>query len=216
MILALASVVALVVWAYLFLPPRRGMWLRTWVGAFVLTGVAVAVLAADDRLGAVTGPFTVAEAAIGLGVGAAWLLATQAGYRLLDAVLPGVAAQVEDLYRARDGDDARRLVLPIVAMGLAEELFFRGVIQDRAGLVAALVVYTAVQVVERKWMLVLAALVGGLVTGALFWWRGGLVAPALAHVLWTSVLTFVWPLSARVRPAIGGARRTAATPTAGG
>ena len=57
-----------------------------------------------------------------------------------------------------------------------------------------MVAYTAVQVFERKWALALAALLGGAVWGALFAWRLGLVAPVAAHVLWTGVLTFLWPL----------------------
>ncbi|CAN5726508.1 hypothetical protein BH24ACT4_BH24ACT4_07260 [soil metagenome] len=79
-------------------------------------------------------------------------------------------------------------------MAVAEEVFFRGFVQDEVGLVAAVAAYTAVQMVERKWALGLAALLGGTVWGLLFWWTGGLVAPIVAHVLWTGMLTFVWPL----------------------
>ncbi|MFP5579021.1 MAG: type II CAAX prenyl endopeptidase Rce1 family protein [Acidimicrobiia bacterium] len=50
------------------------------------------------------------------------------------------------------------------------------------------------QVFERTWALAVAALLGGAVWGALFAWRDGLIAPIAAHVLWTSMLTFVWTL----------------------
>src|SRR3546814_18721934 len=77
------------------------------------------------------------------------------------------------------------MVGPIAAMGIAEELLFRGVLQGVGGLALALVAYTAVQVFERKWTLAVAALLGGAVWGALFAWRAGLAAPIVAHVLWT-------------------------------
>jgi len=79
-------------------------------------------------------------------------------------------------------------------MAVAEELLFRGVVQGEAGFVVGVVVYTAVQAVERKWALVLAAFLGGTLWGALFALTGGLVAPVLAHALWTVALTLVWPL----------------------
>lgn len=91
------------------------------------------------------------------------------------------------------------MVGPIAAMGIAEELLFRGVLQGVGGIALALVAYTAVQAFERKWALALAALLGGVVWGALFAWRGGPVAPIAAHVQWTSMLTFVWSLGAAPR-----------------
>ena len=101
---------------------------------------------------------------------------------------------MRDLYRLGAGDTVRVMVGPVVAMGIAEELLFRGVLQGLGGIAVAIVAYTAVQAFERKWALALAALCCGAVWGAMFEWRGGLVAPAAAHVLWTGMLTFVWTL----------------------
>jgi hypothetical protein len=102
--------------------------------------------------------------------------------------------QITDLYSLREGDRVSTMVGPVVAMAGAEELFFRGFVQGRLGLVGAVAVYTAVQLVAGKWALTLAALLGAVVWGGLLWWTGGLVAPVVAHVLWTGALTFVWPL----------------------
>ena len=79
-------------------------------------------------------------------------------------------------------------------MGVAEELFFRGFVQDRAGLVVAVAAYTGVQAIARNWALALAALLCGSVWGLLAWASGGIVAPVAAHVVWVVALTFVWPL----------------------
>lgn len=190
-----ALAVAAGAWAFMFLPDRRGIWPRTWIAAGVLSAVAVGGLLAVGRLGEITGPIDATELAIGLAVGGAWLVATHVGYRVITWRFPSFGSQVRDLYRLRDGDSSTaQMAGPIVAMGVAEELLFRGVLQGVGGFAVALLAYTAVQAFERKWALAVAALLGGAVWGALFAWRLGLVAPVAAHVLWTAVLTFLWPL----------------------
>lgn len=196
---ALAVLVALVVaaaaWAFLFLPTRDGIWTRTWLAAGASIATAVVVLLALGRLGDVVGPLDPVELAVGLAAGAAWLTATHVGYRVLARLFPSLGHQVRDLYRLREGDaSTRELIGPVVAMGVAEEVLFRGVLHGIGGFALGLVAYAAVQAFERKWALVVAALLGGAVWGALFEWRGGLLAPVVAHVVWTGVLTFLWPL----------------------
>ena len=198
-VIVTSLVVAFGAFAYMFALPRRGVWPRTWVAAGVVGATAVVGLAVLGRLDEVVGPLTVVELAIGLAAGGAWLVATHVGYAVVTWIFPGFGRQVRDLYRLGDEDRAARMVGPITAMGVAEELLFRGVLQGVGGVALAIVAYTAVQVFERKWALALAALLGGAVWGALFAWRAGLVAPIAAHVLWTSMLTFVWTLGSAPR-----------------
>jgi membrane protease YdiL (CAAX protease family) len=203
-LIAAGLVLALAAWAFLFRLPRDGLWPRTWVVAPMVIAYSLAALAADDRLADTIGPVDPAEAAAGLGVGAAWLVATQVGHRVLCRLVPAFVAQVEDLYRIRDDHTpVWAMVGGVALMGLAEELLFRGLVQGGIGLLAAVVAYTLVQSVEGKWALALAALLGGVVWGLLFAWRDGLVAPVVAHVLWTGTLTFLWPLRpARPAPVV--------------
>ncbi|HEV7721724.1 MAG TPA: CPBP family glutamic-type intramembrane protease [Iamia sp.] len=199
MLIAAGLVLAIAAWAFLFRLPREGLWPRTWIAAPMLIAYSLVALAADDRLGDTVGPLTPVEVAAGLGVGAAWLVATQVGHRALCRLFPAFLAQVDDLYQIRDdATPAWSMVGAVTLMGVAEELLFRGLVQGGIGLAAAVVAYTLVQAIEGKWALGLAALLGGLVWGLLFAWRDGLVAPVVAHVLWTGTLTFVWPL----RPAL--------------
>jgi membrane protease YdiL (CAAX protease family) len=198
-LIAAGLVLAIAAWAFLFRLPREGLWPRTWIAAPMLIAYSLVALAADDRLGDTVGPLTPVEVAAGLGVGAAWLVATQVGHRALCRLFPAFLAQVDDLYQIRDdATPAWSMVGAVTLMGVAEELLFRGLVQGGIGLAAAVVAYTLVQAIEGKWALGLAALLGGLVWGLLFAWRDGLVAPVVAHVLWTGTLTFVWPL----RPAL--------------
>jgi len=194
-LIAAGLVLAVAAWAFLFRLPRGGLWPRTWIVAPLLIAYSLVALAADHRLGRTAGPFTPLEVAAGLGVGAAWLVATQVGHRILCRLFPAFLAQVNDLYRIRDdATPVWSMVGAVALMGVAEELLFRGLVQGGIGLAAAVVAYTLVQAIEGKWALGLAALLGGLVWGLLFAWRDGLVAPVVAHVLWTGTLTFVWPL----------------------
>ncbi|HXH56704.1 CPBP family intramembrane glutamic endopeptidase [Iamia sp.] len=218
MLLAVGLLIAVAVWAFLFALPRHGLWTRTWIGAAVLSAFSVAALVATDRLDHVVGPLTPLEVGTGLGVGGAWLVATHIGHAVLCRLFPSFLAQINDLYAIRDRRHVASMVGAITAMGIAEELFFRGYVQDRVGLLVAIVAYTAVQLVERKWALMLAALLGGTIWGVLFWWREGLVAPTVAHVLWTAVLTFVWPLKGCDGPdhdeeTVAEARHPLPTPT---
>lgn len=195
MLIAAGLVLAVAAWAFLFRLPREGLWPRTWVAAPMLIAYSLAALAADGRLGETIEPITPLEVGIGLLAGAAWLVATQVGHRVLCRLFPAFLAQVNDLYRIRDeGTPLWSMVGAVTLMGVAEELLFRGLVQGGIGLAAAVAAYTLVQAVEGKWALGLAALLGGLVWGVLFWWRDGLVAPVVAHVLWTGTLTFLWPL----------------------
>ena len=198
-VLPASLAVAFGAFAYMFALPRPGIWPRTWIAAGAVSATAVIALAALGRLGEIVGPFDVTELAIGLGAGAVWLVATHVGYAVITRIFPAFGDQVRDLYRLGEDDTAARMVGPIAAMGIAEELLFRGVLQGVGGLALALVAYTAVQVFERKWALAVAALLGGAVWGALFAWSAGLVAPIVAHVLWTSMLTFVWTLGSAPR-----------------
>jgi membrane protease YdiL (CAAX protease family) len=76
-------------------------------------------------------------------------------------------------------------VLLAAVSGVAEEAFFRGVLQPRIGLVAAALVFGIAHFVPRRELAPWAvfALAAGLLLGILFESTGNLVAPAAAHAL---------------------------------
>ncbi len=200
---------AVVGWWVLFRVERPGMWPRTWMVASTLGVEAVIVLALDHRLDSVLGPHAARQVLAGVAVGAAWLVANHVGHDLIGRLLPSFLRQVSELYRLQVGDRPSTVVGPIIAMGVAEELVFRGVIQGWVGLVGAVAAYTAVQLVTGNLALTIAGAACGVVWGTLAWWQGGLVAPIVAHLIWTTTLTFAWPLP--VAPAVPRARVGAST-----
>jgi len=130
--------------------------------------------------GAPTEPDPVRDVAAGLAAALAlvvlsrWLtLRTRAG----EALAERLAETLGPLSLAE-------IALLAVASGIGEELFFRGALQPRVGLVAASLLFGAAHLVPTRplalWSLFAAA--AGLLFGLLFERTGNLVAPVVAHV----------------------------------
>jgi len=188
-------VVAAVAWGVLFGLGREAFWTRAAVAGLAIG--AYAVIAQRATIGDLLRP-TVADVAIGVGSAVVLYGVFWAGQCILRRWLPTTAAQVDALYQVRSIPTSERLPIPAVLLlvGPCEELFWRGLIQARAGFVFALAGYAAVHLWERKAVLVLAAVVGGAFWGALFAWRGTLVAPIVSHALWDLAVVMWFPFAA--------------------
>lgn len=181
---------AAVAWGALFGLGRADFWSRAAVAGVAIGAYAIVVQRAE--LEDLLRP-TVADVAIGVAAAGALYGVFWAGNAILRRWLPAVAAQVDDLYDVRSVRRPARLPITAVLLvvGPCEELFWRGLVQERAGFVVALAGYAAVHLWERKAVLVLAAVAGGAFWGALFSWRGTLVAPLVSHALW-DLAVVVW------------------------
>ncbi len=183
-------VLAAVAWGALFGLGRAAFWSRATVAglAIGLYGVVAQRATIGDLLRPTVVDVAIGVAGAGVLYGVFWV-----GDAVLRRWFPASATQVDDLYRVRATGTSRHLPMSAVLLivGPCEELFWRGFVQGRAGFALALVAYAAVHVWERKAVLVLAALVGGAFWGALFAWRGTLVAPIVSHALW-DLAVVVW------------------------
>lgn len=191
---AAGLVLAAVAWGALFGMARGAFWSRA-----LVAGMAIglyAVVAQRSTIGDLLRP-EMGEAAIGVVAAVVLYGVFWMGDRLLRRWLPGAAAHVDTLYEVRSLRTSTALAIPAVLLvvGPCEELFWRGLIQARAGYLVALVAYAAVHVWERKPVLVLAAVVGGAFWGALFAWRGTLVAPIVSHALWDLAVVVWFPFA---------------------
>ena len=92
-------------------------------------------------------------------------------------------------------------VVPIVAVtllnGVAEEVFFRGAlfaaIGRRHAVLISTAIYAAATVATGNLMLVLAAFLLGLVLGLQRRASGGILAPILTHITWSTTMVLVLP-----------------------
>jgi hypothetical protein len=165
-------------------PPRRPLLLRPLLILAVylpLLGVGVLWSALAGSLDAWLGPpgGWAADALLGLGcglmvvAGSAAAVAYSTAYRRLADVMAGFIGPAR----------WPAVVLAAVASGVAEECLFRGAVQPTLGLVLASVLFAACHFVPDRrfapWTVF--ALAAGFGLGALFAWRGSLVAPVVAH-----------------------------------
>jgi len=92
-------------------------------------------------------------------------------------------------------------IVPIVAVtllnGVAEEVFFRGAlfaaIGRRHAVLISTVIYAAATAATGNLMLVFAAFLLGLVLGLQRRASGGILAPILTHVTWSTTMVFALP-----------------------
>ena len=141
------------------------------------------------------------DVVIGVGSAALLYLVFRGGNRGLAKFSPGLHREVRDLYHLRA--EARLGAIPpmIATVAVSEELFWRGFVQARAGLVVATATYALVLIWEGKVVLLAAALVCGATWGALFAWRHTLVAPVVSHVLWDLAIMAYLPVGTGRAPA---------------
>lgn len=116
-------------------------------------------------------------------------------------VLDAAIARV--LVFAEEGDD-RLVLLTTLANGVGEEVFFRGALHaalgDRHPVASTTAVYALATTTTRNPALVLAAVVMGTLFGLQRRASGGLQAPLLTHLTWSTLMVHYLPPLFRRRP----------------
>jgi membrane protease YdiL (CAAX protease family) len=198
----LAGLVAEIVGWWLVSAGRADVWrLMPWV----LGGMGVAAVAVRPSI--LTAGVGAGEAvAVGAGVGAALYLATRAFVWVASHWERFRHDVVEKYQEASTVTLARSLVLSLLVMVPAEELFWRGLTQGGVGeasgslalaAVAAWAGYVLANLPSRSLPIVAGAVVGGAVWAGLAWWSGGVLAPLASHILWTGSMLALPPGAGR-------------------
>ena len=126
------------------------------------------------------------------------------GDKVSSWLLPFARTQVDGVYAMKTGLAPWLIaVLLLTVIGPAEELFWRGYVQERLsrrlGTFTAFAVTTAVYTLIHIWslnfMLIMAALVAGVVWGFLYWLRPQwLPALVISHALWDALVFVILPI----------------------
>lgn len=151
--------------------------------------------------------------ALGVGVvsGVALYLATRLFVRIAALWQPFRRAVVAGYAEAADVPLATALLLSLLVIVPAEEVFWRGLflshLQEVVGVAAAgatlaWLAYVVANLTSGSLAIVAGAVVGGALWTGLAWWSGGVLAGLGSHILWTGLMLVLPP---------GAGRRAAST-----
>ena len=142
----------------------------------------------------------VVDVVVGVAAGAVTLALTYGLFPIVVQVLPSAGAEVRGLYQLAAVSPSSLAAVCVVIV--AEEVIWRGAmleaVRERFGVVAVVVAalpYALAQLGGGSVLLAGAALGLGAVWGGLAYWRKNLVAPLIAHLLWTPIVLGLWPLA---------------------
>ena len=165
-----------------------------------------AVIARPPVAAAETTP--IAALVIGASAGLTLYLATRVFVWAASRWMPFRRDVLEKYGQAGEVSLVTTLVLSLVIMVPAEELFWRGLWlarldEEMTSTTAALIAwaaYVGVNVASRSLPIVAGSIVGGAVWAGLAWWSQGVLASVASHILWTGLMLALPPGAGR--PAI--------------
>jgi membrane protease YdiL (CAAX protease family) len=193
--LALGVGAAFAAFGLTFRGPREKFWDRMTATGLALGAVALAADRESRR--ARVGP---AEVALGLASAAALYGIFRVGDAVAREVMPRGGEEIGDIYALRSLRPREELAARLgLVIGPAEELFWRGFVQRRAGYLAATALYGGAHVVTENATLVGAATVAGAYWGLLRALGLPLGALIVSHVAWDIWIFLIAPTAAPAR-----------------
>jgi uncharacterized protein len=186
----------------------RDVWrLMPWV----LGSMGVAAVLVRHPVAA-TDVSTTTALVVGVGSGIALFVGTRAFVWVANHWEPFRRAVMEKYVEAAEVSLTRSLVLSLVVMVPAEELFWRGLFQGRLAVTLAASAaagvawlgYVVANLPSRSLPIVAGAIVGGGLWTALAWWSGGVLAALGSHILWTGLMLAFPPGTGRDRSKVEG------------
>jgi membrane protease YdiL (CAAX protease family) len=198
--IVVVALVEVVAWR-LVATGRASVW-RLLVAVFALQAVVAVAIGGFSGPGD-RGPWLAAD--LGLAAGAALFVATR--------LFVGIAVDWEPFRRhvgdgfglAREVSLATALILSLGVAVTGEELFWRGLVQDRLAKatspgVGALLTwggYVVTNLSSVSMPIIAAAIVGGATWTALAWYTGGILASLICHAIWTGMMLAFPPAAGR-------------------
>jgi uncharacterized protein len=111
--------------------------------------------------------------------------------------LPLVSDALHDILTKADAKPAALVLVVTILNGLGEELFFRGalfdVMRNRNPIAGSVIVYVAVTATTGNVALVLAACAMGIVFSLQRARTGGILAPTVTHLCWSTLMLLAFP-----------------------
>lgn len=200
MLEAVTISLATLAWGIMFGLKLGNFWLNMTVAASFLA--AIGMYAQRNELSRLL-RFTPSHIAVGVVSAAALYLVFFVGDRVSSAILPFAADQVADIYGMKAQMNSLIIgALLFFIVGPAEELFWRGFLQDRfaarwgdnTGWIAGGLVYAAVHIWAWSFMLFMAALICGLFWGWMYKHYRSLWPGIISHAVWDLFIFIIVPV----------------------
>ena len=188
-LLALGIGAAFAAFGLTFRGPRDRFWDRMTVTGLALGGLALATNrdARRVRIGA-------GEVALGLATAAGLYGIFRVGDVVAREVMPRGGEEIGDIYALRSLRPKEELAARLgLVIGPAEELFWRGFVQGRAGYLTATALYGGAHIVTENATLVGAAAIAGAYWGLLRAVGVPLGALVVSHVAWDIWIFLIAP-----------------------
>lgn len=194
---------AFALWFFLFSPWTKGM-VNFWI-AISLASLVLSIIALSRRKQIISELKINWQAIVaGIFIAAALWGVFWIGDKISSMMFDFEKSQVASIYSMRDGHSKWLIAtLLLLIMGPAEEIFWRGylqktlqtIISPNAGFVTSVILYSLAHLWSFNFMLIMAALVAGLVWGAIYrFFPKSLPALIISHSLWDVMVFVVFPI----------------------
>ena len=197
--------VALVLWFVMFSPwtaPHLNFWLTMALSGVILTSMSLAF--SPELRSALKENFRVSDIPLGVAIGALLWGVFWVGDKVAVWMFPFADGEIGSIYAMRDGMDYLTIgLLLLFVVGPAEEIFWRGFVQERLGQMwsptLGFIITTAIYALAHIWslnfMLIVAAGVAGGVWGLLYrLFPKRLWALVISHAVWDVAVFLVFPI----------------------
>lgn len=201
----LPIIVAALLWFVMFSPwtaPHVNFWVTMALSGVVLTGLAL--WCSPELREQVMGLLGWRNVALGVAIAATLWGVFWIGEKVAVWMFPFAEGQIGSIYSMKQGTDPWIIgALLLLVIGPAEELFWRGFVQQRLGkrwgpwkgFVATTAVYALVHIWSLNFMLVVSAAVVGGAWGLIYrFWPKGLGALVVSHAVWDVAVFLLFPI----------------------
>ena len=201
----LPIMVAALLWFVMFSPwtaPHVNFWVTMALSGVVLTGLAT--WCSPELREQVRGLLGWRNVALGVAIAATLWGVFWIGEKVAVWMFPFAEGQIGSIYSMKQGTNPWIIgALLLLVIGPAEELFWRGFVQQRLGkrwgpwmgFVATTAVYALVHIWSLNFMLVASAAVVGGAWGLIYrFWPKGLWALVVSHAVWDVAVFLLFPI----------------------
>ncbi|MBE6201582.1 MAG: CPBP family intramembrane metalloprotease [Rikenellaceae bacterium] len=201
----LPIIVAALLWFVMFSPwtaPHVNFWVTMALSGVVLTGLAT--WCSPELREQVRGLLSLRNVALGVAIAVALWGVFWIGEKVAVWMFPFAEGQIGSIYSMKQGTNPWIIgALLLLVIGPAEELFWRGFVQQRLGkrwgpwmgFVATTAVYALVHIWSLNFMLVASAAVVGGAWGLIYrFWPKGLGALVVSHAVWDVAVFLLFPI----------------------